>query len=60
MSRKPISDALDADVRARTIVNFRVRSFKLNSLGEFKVARKSITFLTSQLNVYLGCGGLIL
>ena len=40
----PISDALAADVRARSIVNFRVRCFKLNSLGKFEVARKSITF----------------
>ena len=58
--RKPISNAVAADVRARSIVNFRVRSFKLNSLGKFEVAKKSITFLIFQINVYLGCGGLIL
>ena len=59
ISGKPISDGLAA-VRSSSIVNFRVRYFKLNSLGEFKVARKSTTFLTSQINVYLGCRGLIL
>ena len=48
MSRKETSEALDANVNARNIVNFRVRFFRLKSLWHCKVVMKSITLFSFQ------------
>ena len=44
MVRRLISDYLAADVRARSIVNFRVRYFKSSLFGKFKITKKSVNF----------------
>ena len=48
-SREQISDALAADVNAKSIFNFNFKSFRLRSLSYGKVVKKSITRFTSQI-----------
>ena len=59
MSRKLIPKTLAAEINAKSIVSFKVNSFKLSPPLSI-VSIKSSTFLTSHTKLILGCIGMLL